>query len=157
MFGKLTAEQIEEVLQTQFLGHLACHADDQTYLIPISYAYENSSLYVHSEDGLKIKMMRKNPKVCIQVDERQDMSNWRSVIGWGQFSEITNEDERNKALQLLVNRQLPILSSSTTHLGSNWPFSSTDVTVIPGIVFKITLDKKTGRFEENKVSPQFAG
>lgn len=157
MFGKLTAEQIEEVLQTQFLGHLACHADDQTYLIPISYAYENNSLYVHSEDGLKIKMMRKNPKVCIQVDERQDMSNWRSVIGWGQFSEITNGDERNKALQLLVNRQLPILSSSTTHLGSNWPFSSTDVTVIPGIVFKITLDKKTGRFEENKVSPQFAG
>ena len=157
MFGKLTAEQIEEVLQTQFLGHLACHADDQTYLIPISYAYENNSLYVHSEDGMKIKMMRENPKVCIQVDERQDMSNWRSVIGWGQFSEITNEEERKKALQLLVSRQLPILSSSTTHLGNNWPFSSTDVAVIPGIVFKITLDKKTGRFEENKVSPQFAG
>jgi nitroimidazol reductase NimA-like FMN-containing flavoprotein (pyridoxamine 5'-phosphate oxidase superfamily) len=106
---------------------------------------------------MKIKMMRKNPKVCVQVDERQDMSNWRSVIGWGKFSEITNEEERKKALQLLVNRQLPILSSSTTHLGSNWPFSSNDETVIPGIVFKITLDKKTGRFEENKVSPQFAG
>jgi uncharacterized protein len=157
MFGKLTAQQIEEVLQTQLLGHLACHANDQTYLIPISYAYENNSLYVHSEDGMKIKMMRENPKVCIQVDERQDMSNWRSVIGWGQFSEITNEEERKKALQLLVSRQLPILSSSTTHLGNNWPFSSTDVAVIPGIVFKITLDEKTGRFEENKVSPQFAG
>jgi uncharacterized protein len=157
MFGKLTAEQIEQVLQNQLLGHLACHADDQTYLVPISYAYENNSMYVHSEDGMKIKMMRKNPKVCVQVDERQDMSNWRSVIGWGQFSEITNEEERKKALQLLVNRQLPILSSSTTHLGNNWPFSSNDETVIPGVVFKITLDKKTGRFEENKVSPQFAG
>jgi uncharacterized protein len=157
MFGKLTTEQIEEVLQTQLIVHLACHADDQTYLIPISYAYDNNILYVHSDEGMKITMMRKNPRVCIQVDERQDMANWRSVIGWGLFSEIIKEDERKKALEFLVNRQLPILSSSTTHLGSNWPFSSKDTAVIPGIVFKITLDKKTGRFEENKASPQFAG
>lgn len=157
MFGKLTKEQIEEVLQAQLIAHLACHADDQTYLIPISYAYDNNTLYVHSEEGLKVKMMRKNPKVCIQVDERQDMANWRSVIAWGQFSEITDQDERTKALEILVNRQLPLLSSSTTHLGINWPFSSTDVAGIPGIVFKIMLEKKTGRFEENKSSPQFAG
>ena len=157
MFGKLTTEQIEEVLQTQCVGHLACHAEGQTYLIPISYAYENNSLYVHSYEGMKIKMMRKNPDVCIQVDERQDMANWRSVIGWGKFSEITNENERIKALELLIKRQLPILSSSTTHLGSNWPFSSNDIASIPGIVFKITLEKKSGRFEENKASPQFAG
>ena len=157
MFGKLTEEQIEEVLQTQIVGHLACHADDQTYIIPISYAYDNNTVYVHSEEGMKINMMRKNPKVCIQVDNRRDMANWRSVIAWGEFSELTDVDERKRALEILVNRQLPLQSSSTTHLGSNWPFSSNDLAGIPGVVFKITLDKKTGRFEESKASPQFAG
>jgi hypothetical protein len=37
----------------------------------------------HSADGLKITMMRANPHVCFEVDHRENLANWRSVVAWG--------------------------------------------------------------------------
>ncbi|HEV7620160.1 MAG TPA: pyridoxamine 5'-phosphate oxidase family protein [Flavisolibacter sp.] len=154
MIGTMEINKIEEVLKTQIDGHLACHADDRTYLTPVSYAYDGHDVYVHSFEGLKISMMRKNPKVCFQVDHRVNMANWESIITWGLYEEILDKEERIKALQILANRKLPIISSSTTHLTENWPFYSGDLNNIKGIVFRIILTEKTGRFEGNIASGQ---
>lgn len=35
--------------------------------------------------------MRANPEVCSQVDEIDDMANWRSVIAWGRYEELKGE------------------------------------------------------------------
>ena len=155
MFGTLSAAQIEQVLQTQMMGHLACHAQNRTYIVPISYAYDGQYIYVHTYEGLKIQMMRENPQICFQVDERRDMANWKSVVAWGSFEELTGEKERTYALEVLTNRRLPILSSMTTHLGVNWPFSEEDLMEIDGIVFRIALQEKTGRFEQTVYAPHF--
>jgi nitroimidazol reductase NimA-like FMN-containing flavoprotein (pyridoxamine 5'-phosphate oxidase superfamily) len=28
-------------------------------------------------------MMRANPHVCFEVDHRENLANWRSVVAWG--------------------------------------------------------------------------
>jgi nitroimidazol reductase NimA-like FMN-containing flavoprotein (pyridoxamine 5'-phosphate oxidase superfamily) len=157
MIGKLNDEQIEEVLRNGLTGNLACHADGRTYIVPVSFAYDNNAIYVHTQKGMKIEMMRKNPSVCFQTDDRKDMANWRSVIAWGDFEELTNEEERNNALRLLLNRPLPIISSTTTHLGSQWPFASKDLSAIKGILFRVRLHEKTGRYEHTTYTPGNAG
>jgi hypothetical protein len=156
MFGTLTSAQIEQVLKNQLVGHLACHAHNRTYIVPISYAYDGQFIYVHTYEGLKIQMMRENPEVCFQVDERADMGNWKSVIAWGHFEELPNGKGRARGIEVLTSRRLPILSSSTTHLGVNWPFSKGEPAEIDGIVFRIALMEKTGRFEQTMHSPYFA-
>lgn len=153
MIAQLNEKQIEEVLKSQIIGHLACHAMGKTYIVPISYAYEDNYVYAHSYDGMKLEMMRKNPRVCFQVDDRKDMANWKSVVTWGEFEELTEPDSRRNGLKVLNKRVLPLLSSVTTHLGANWPFTPEDLNEIKGIVFRILLHEKTGRFEEAKVSP----
>lgn len=157
MIDKLNTEQIEELMHQQILGHLACHADGQTYIIPISYAYDGKYVYCHALDGKKIGMMRKNPKVCFQVEDMKDMGNWKSVVTWGQYEELANGKEKEEAIQLLLKRPLPIISSMTTHLGKDWPFQNTDIKDIPGIVFRLRIDEKTGRFESSGASPAFPG
>lgn len=156
MIAQLTTNQIEEVLENQIIGHLACHADGKTYVVPISFAYDGQCIYAHTYEGLKMKMMRKNPEVCFQVDERKNMANWKSVVAWGIFEEITDPAERNKGLEILISRKLPIISSITTHLGANWPFQTEDISKIDGIVFRIVLKEKTGRFEESAYTPAYA-
>ena len=152
MIGKLNAAQIEEVLHKQLIGRIGCNADGITYIVPISYAYDGESVYMHTYEGQKMEMMRKNPDVCFQVDTMNDMANWRSVIAWGAFEELKEEEERTKGLNVLLNRSLPLVSSETTHLGSLWPFQSNNVSDIDGIVFRIHLKDKTGRFENNQQS-----
>ena len=159
MLGELSAIEIEDLLHTQVVGRIGCRDEDLVYVVPISYAYEDNRVYCHTFEGKKIEMMRKNPKVCFQVDEMKDMANWKSVIAWGEFEELNNEDEKIEALSALLHRQLPTLSSVTTHLGKSWPFSSPDpqeLMGIPGITFRISLTKKTGRFESTSSSHSLA-
>ncbi|MDB5250702.1 MAG: pyridoxamine 5-phosphate oxidase-related FMN-binding protein [Segetibacter sp.] len=147
MLGQLDYAEIEEVLKGQFLGRIGCHDDDLTYIVPVSYVYDGRFVYGCTKNGMKVEIMRKNPKICFEVESLQDMANWRTVIAWGIFEEITNIAERRDALQKLNRRRLPLVSSETTHLSPNWPFEPSDLNTIPGIVYRLALNNKTGRFE----------
>jgi len=84
------------------------------------------------------------------------MANWKSVIAWGDFVELTDKRERDKALKILLQRPLPIISSISTHRGETWPFTSPteeELNRIPGIVFKISIKEKTGKLEVTSESP----
>lgn len=147
MIGKLTNEQIEKILRASLIGRIGCHSDGRTYVVPISYAYDGDYIYAHTEEGMKLQMMRSNPNVCFEVDDIHDLSHWSSVIAWGYFQELPGGEEKTRALRVLVNRHLPMVTSATTQLGDNWPFIPNDLDSIPGIVFRIRLLEKTGRFE----------
>jgi nitroimidazol reductase NimA-like FMN-containing flavoprotein (pyridoxamine 5'-phosphate oxidase superfamily) len=155
MIGKLDYAEIEEVLQDQVVGRIGCHADGITYIVPVSYAYNDPYVYIHSIEGKKVDMMRENSEICFEVDELKDMANWKSVIAWGTFEELKESEERDKGLKLLLDRSLPLISSETTHLGREWPFSNINANEIEGIFYRIKLKEKTGRFETNSMSTTF--
>jgi len=157
MLGKLSELQIERFLESQIVGRIGCHANGETYVVPISYAYDGTYIYAHTYEGKKLDMMREEPRICFEVDTLGDLSEWKSVIGWGEFEELKDPDERKHALQILMDRNLPILSSVTMHLSPDWPFHSDDTDYTDGVVFRIKLVDKTGRFETNVASPAFAG
>lgn len=156
MTGYLGPQQIEQVLLRQLVGRIACCNDGVPYILPISYVYDGKDLFFHTHEGKKIEMMRKNPNVCFQVDHMHSMADWESVIAWGRYEEISEKTDRERVLKLLVSRTLPIISSATTHLGKSWPFIPEPLSDnIPGIVFAIRVNEKTGRFEDNGVSPSY--
>jgi len=147
MFGKLSSAQIEKLIVGNVIGRLGCHADGKTYVVPISYAYDGQFIYVRTFEGLKVSMMRKNPNVCFQIDEMENMANWKSVVAWGIYEELKNEKERNEGLGKLISRMLPGISSETVKLSPQWPFPTNDFSKIRGIIFRIRITEKTGRFE----------
>lgn len=157
MIAELSKPEMEELLIRQVVARLACHADGETYVVPISYAYDGKFFYCHSLEGRKLEMMRKNPRVCLLVDELKSMGEWKSVIAWGKFEELSKKDEIVQAFQLLLKRKLPVNSSVTTHLGSQWPFSSDELEEVGGVFFRILIGEKSGRFEENVSSPDIPG
>jgi nitroimidazol reductase NimA-like FMN-containing flavoprotein (pyridoxamine 5'-phosphate oxidase superfamily) len=153
MFGDLDEDAIEVILHHQLVGHIACHANELTYIVPVSYAYDNGNVYVHTHEGMKVNMMRKNPEVCFSVHRMENMANWQSVIAWGNFAEVTDETAREEALQVLLKRNLPVITSKTVQLTPNWPFvPKEDLNkIIDGIVFRIKLTRKTGKYEQEEV------
>jgi nitroimidazol reductase NimA-like FMN-containing flavoprotein (pyridoxamine 5'-phosphate oxidase superfamily) len=152
MFGDLSEDTIEVILRHQLIGHIACYANELTYVVPISYAYESGYVYAHTHEGMKISMMRQNPKVCFAVHTMENMANWQSVVAWGDFEEITDAAEREKALKILLHRNLPIITSKTVELTPNWPFVPKDLnSSIKGIVFRIRLNIKTGKYESREI------
>lgn len=156
MFGKLNIEEIDQLLSTQLVGRIGCHGDGVTYVVPISYAYDGTNIYAHTFNGLKLNIMRKNPKVCFEVDDTQNLANWKSAICWGEFIELTDEVQKNEAIQKLTDRVLPILTSETMRITPEWPFPSKSNKSVKGIFFRIQLTEKSGRFETSTADSYFA-
>ena len=148
MLGALKNSQIESLLHSQVIGRIGCHTDEITYVVPVTYAYDGMHIYGHTKEGMKINMMRKNPKICFEVDVVENMSNWRSVIAWGKFEELKKPEERRKGMQKLIDRILPIMTSETTVHNAMTDSHGKYIEAMQGVVYRIELTEKTGRYEK---------
>ena len=148
MLGWLSHAEIEELLGTEVVARLGCHAEGRTYVVPITYAYNGESFIIQSADGLKLRMMRKNPSVCVEVDHVDNLANWRSVVAWGRFEELIG-GAATAALTLLRERLRPFVISETSPAGNELAEGETRVRSGNGhaSVYRIHLFEKTGRFE----------
>ncbi len=153
MTGNLSDSEIDAVLAGNLVGRIGCHADGRTYVVPLSYAYDGQFIYVRTQEGLKIDMLRKNPELCFQVDTLENMANWKSVVIWGRFEELTDPELRSAALQKLFDRTTTAVTGKNVRFYEEWPFTPSDPDSLPGIVFRIHLKEKTGRFEDTVGSP----
>jgi Pyridoxamine 5'-phosphate oxidase len=77
MLGQLKHEEIEEFLRSSVVGRVGCQVDGRTYVVPLTYVYEDGAVFGRSANGLKLRMMRENPNVCFEVDRVEDLANWR--------------------------------------------------------------------------------
>jgi uncharacterized protein len=153
MIGELDEEQIDQVLRTETVGRIGCHAEGRTYVVPVTYAYEDGCVYGHSRPGRKLSMMRANPHVCFEVDHVDDMAHWRSVIAWGRFEPLHGQDAE-EGMQILLRRLVPLVTSETAGpvhsvrepRPSEHPWHGPGEP--EGVVYRIRLTAKTGRFEK---------
>lgn len=151
MLGKLSNDQITHVLNSQIIGRIGCMEEGRLYIVPISYAFDSGYIYGHSMEGLKIKIMRNNPRVCFQVDSIDNMTNWRSVIAWGEYEEMKNEDEYQMGMRILSDRLAPFITSNAVR-----PHHDLDKNLFSFVekgkkilVFRIRILEQSGRFEKN--------
>ena len=116
--------------------------------MPISYAFDGKYLYCHSREGLKIKLMRKNQNVCVEVDAIDNMMNWRSVILWGIYQELKSEPSRRNGMKILMNKFMPLMTSES--LGHMDAAQSPEIVEKhqQAIVFRIKVEDKTGMYEK---------
>lgn len=150
MIGKLNKEQIEEVLKENVLGRIGCSDGEKTYVVPVNYVYDGKYIIGHSLDGMKIRMMRKNPEVCFEIDEMKSFTSWKSVIIRGQYQELTDEREGYVAMKLFVDRMLRLKISETAippEISEKRVHPRAPGNIKP-VIYRIVVTEKTGRFEK---------
>jgi nitroimidazol reductase NimA-like FMN-containing flavoprotein (pyridoxamine 5'-phosphate oxidase superfamily) len=148
MLGQLTDAQIEQVLHTQFVGRIGCCSDEKIYVVPVTYVYHSGYIYAHSKEGMKVKMMRSNPKVCFQVDAMDDMTNWRSVIVWGDYEELKTEKDQQAGMQIMIDRLAPFMTSETVRAPHHSHAPEIVEKSLKAVAYRIRIIDKTGRFEK---------
>lgn len=100
----MSPAEMHALLQRESFGHLGCARDDRPYVVPMHYAYDGKELFFFTTQGMKTHYIDANPQVCLQVEEIQDPTHWRSVMVVGRASEITNSDEMQRAMKLITER-----------------------------------------------------
>ena len=102
--GKLSDTDALAVLREGTLGRLGCIAAGWPYVVPVNYFFDGKDIYIHTLPGKKLDALRANTRVCFQVDEIKDSYHWRSVIAYGTFEEVSNEEARENVLGKLYSR-----------------------------------------------------
>jgi len=112
---ELTGERITELLKDSEYGFLSLGTSDNGYAygVPISYAYDedNKVLYFHcAPEGHKLDNIKKNNRVsfCV-IGKTQPIADkyttlYESVIAFGEAEIIHSDDEKRKALRLLLKK-----------------------------------------------------
>jgi uncharacterized protein len=118
------------------IGRLGCVDNGEPYVVPINYVFEDESIYSHSLPGRKIEALRIHPRACLQVDEIESDSDWRSVIAYGNFEEIRLPSDRRSILGKLLAR-FPLLTPVESVMAQ-------DASAPDSVVFRIRIDQITG-------------
>jgi nitroimidazol reductase NimA-like FMN-containing flavoprotein (pyridoxamine 5'-phosphate oxidase superfamily) len=144
MVREMIREECLALLDETFVGSLGCHANGETYVVPISFAVDGDRLLGQTTVGKKVEMMRANPKVCVQVDVVKAVDDWRSVIVWGEYRELS-DGEMPAGSRLLIDK----LAGKIEGVGR----SARDITPdrvagrYEGVVYEIRVERMTGRQE----------
>jgi nitroimidazol reductase NimA-like FMN-containing flavoprotein (pyridoxamine 5'-phosphate oxidase superfamily) len=102
---------------------------------------EDDCLYGFSTLGQKIRWMRENPAVCIEIEEVVSRVNWTTVLVFGRYEEIPKNDrgaELRRRAQELFNRQPQWWLPGTATLAPD------EQHPLP-VVYRIRINKLTGR------------
>jgi nitroimidazol reductase NimA-like FMN-containing flavoprotein (pyridoxamine 5'-phosphate oxidase superfamily) len=147
MLSELTQSEIEEVLADNYIGRIGCRDGDKIYIVPVNYIFEYGRVLCHSYDGQKIAMMRRNPDVCFEVEEIRSFNNWKTIVGWGVFEELTDDEDIEHAKSQLSDLMLAQKASLTNappaeEIVKHPPTPATNM-----VYYRIRFNELSGRHE----------
>jgi len=111
----LSEEKTIEILKLCTSGVLGVIGDDDyPYTVPVSYAFKDGKLYIHSaKQGHKIDSIKRNDKVTFCVIEKDEViqetftTHFRSVSIFGRARILSDDYDRRYALESLVKKYSP--------------------------------------------------
>ena len=141
---EITGEELDRILESAPYGYLSTvGADGYPYGVPISYVYDDDSVYFHcAVEGHKLDNIAGNEKVsfCAVTDAQvlPDLfsTNYKSVVLFGRARELTG-DEKVAALRLFI------VKYSADFMDSG--FKYIEVAKHDAKVFKIEVEHRAGK------------
>lgn len=150
---EMTIAECVSALHKAKVGRLACAQNGQPYTVPINFAFDGTYLYGFTTLGQKIEWMRANPLVCLEVDEIISENQWMSIIVFGQYEELPDKPEyeraRVRAHSFLQKRAIWWEPAALSQEHRDQPHSLTP------IVYRLHVKKITGhRATPDEPSPR---
>jgi nitroimidazol reductase NimA-like FMN-containing flavoprotein (pyridoxamine 5'-phosphate oxidase superfamily) len=107
--------ELMRILADARVCRLAMSENDRPYLVPLSFALDGEDVVIHSaREGRKLEILRRNPAVCLEVEEGVEIDvgpspcdtgmRFRTVIGHGVAELVEDGAERARLLALFGPR-----------------------------------------------------
>ena len=133
----LSSDECTSLLSAARYGRLALSKDNQPYVVPMSYVYQDGKLYLHSRGmGKKVEYATNNPRVCFQIDVLEK-ERWSSVVVSG-ISRLSDSVEAKQKMFDAFTKK-----GQGGHAGKK--FSREELEKMPMTIWEIEILEMTGR------------
>ena len=96
-------------------------------------------MFIYTTEGKKFEIIKINPRICLQVEEVTDNQHWQSVIVDGIAEQITDKDEREKALKIIIEANPTLTPAMSIRWMDNWVRENI------AVVYRVTPTSVSGR------------
>jgi nitroimidazol reductase NimA-like FMN-containing flavoprotein (pyridoxamine 5'-phosphate oxidase superfamily) len=98
----MSGAEVDALIGTQIMCRIAFKGDEYPYLAPFRYVPMGGNLYFHFTDyGKKMRFLKRDGRCCVQIERYlPDLSSYSFVSLRGRLKEVTNPEERKKAVAL---------------------------------------------------------
>ena len=108
--------EISEIIRQCQVCRLGLCLDNKPYIVPVSFGYDEASIYFHSiRAGKKIETLAVNNNVCFEFESEAALlpnedapCNWsfsfQSVIGFGKAEELTTVEDKITGLTHIMRQ-----------------------------------------------------
>lgn len=147
MIVKLVNSKCRALLSNNYIGHLAYIYKNRSYVLPITYYYDGSlnALLCYSGNGHKIKALRIDNNVSLEVAEIDSINIWKSVLVQGVYREFEGSTAKIKLHEFSEGVKEIIRKTEGRNLKYLSEFTSKIYKEGSPIVFKIDIEELTGR------------
>ncbi len=149
MIGSLNRESALALLQDNTYGRIGCNDGYNTYVYPTNYFFDGKYIYCHALPGSRINVMRRNKRVCFQVELLKDEMNWESIMVMGDFEELDEGRDRYYAMKSFVDRTMHLKISEglgMPEVTQAWLHLRLPDNLKP-VIYRISVDEIVGRYE----------
>ena len=116
--GDYERETIDAILDEGLICHLGFVVDGQPFVIPTIHARDGDTLYIHGSPGSRmLRAAKQGVDVCVTVtlldalvlarSAYNHSMNYRSVVVLGRAVELTDREEKLRAMQRVVEHIIP--------------------------------------------------
>ncbi len=136
---------LREILDRAAICRLAMSDNNEPYVIPLNFGYRDDVLYIHcAQEGRKLDILKKNDRVCFEVDidhalvKGESACDWgmkgSSVVGFGKASFVDDEVGKRQALDIIMR-----------HYGAPEPFTYKEKGFEKVLIIKVEIESMTGK------------
>lgn len=141
---------IEAILNTAQVCRIGISGPQHPYIVPVIFGYYDKHLFVHSANqGLKLVLLRKNPKICFEIDMEVEIvkderacnfgTTYKSIIGFGTALFVEDTADKIEGLNRIMEKY------ST---GKKFHYDQSKIDKI--VVLKIRIESMTGKTSGKK-------
>jgi hypothetical protein len=137
--------EIQAIMKEALVCRLGFSDEGTPYIVPMNFGLGERCLYLHcAREGRKLDIIRKNDKVCFEMDLLREIkqsptacgwgARYESVIGFGRAVLVENPHEKRVALDRIME-----------HYGAPAPFSYAEETLAKTAIIRIDIESATGK------------
>ena len=139
---------VRAIMEEARVCRLGLAEDGKPYVVPMNFGLGENSLYLHcAQEGLKLDILRKNNRVCFEMDLLREIkkgpkacgwsARYESVIGFGRAVFLSDPEEKRRGLDRIM-----------AHYGAEGLFSYPEEVLAKTEVIRIDIKRITGKRHE---------
>ena len=138
-------EAVRAVMAEALVCRIGLSDEGMPYIVPMNFGLGENCLYLHcATEGRKLDILRKNDRVCFEMDLLREIRKgpqpcgwgawYDSVIGFGRAVFVADPAEKRAALDRIMD-----------HYGAQGPYAYPDETLAKTTVIRIDIESLTGK------------